>query len=166
MIRRITLLILCLLCLASLPGRADGYWVLKKTTSGSGQTRPSKKLQWKIKPGTATLKEKIKILEQWGTAEKINPVKLKAAQELRGRIDDMLANTGEGDSQALIEFYASYKAEGKSLAEETRKAFTLITEVDHLIGEGRGLPEIETFGLNMTGAHAVEESLKEDTQFM
>ena len=113
-----------------------------------------------------TLEEKIKILEQWGTAEKINPVKLKAAQELRGRIDDMLANTGEGDSQALIEFYASYKAEGKSLAEETRKAFTLITEVDHLIGEGRGLPEIETFGLNMTGAHAVEESLKEDTQFM
>jgi len=160
MIRRFTLLLFCLLCLASLPGRADGYWVLKKTTSGSGQTRPSKKLQWKIKPGTATLKD-LGTRFNWEAP----PAKIRFGEEedLEFKIEVL---AGEGDSQALIEFYASYKAEGKSLAEETRKAFTLITEVDRLIGEGRGLPEIETFGLNMTGAHAVEESLKEDTQFM
>ena len=113
-----------------------------------------------------TMEEKIKMLEQWGMGEKINPTKLQAAYELRARVEDMLSNTAEGDPKALIEFYASYAAEGKSFAEESRKAFSLITEVDSLIAQGKGLPEIETFGLNMTGAHAVEESLKEDTQFM
>ena len=112
-----------------------------------------------------TLEEKIKMLDQWGMGEKINPSKLNAAKELRTRIDEMLTTTGEGDSEALIEFYASYKAEGKSLAEETRKAFTLITDVDELIRQGRGLPEVETFGLNMTGAHGLEEAFKEDTQY-
>ena len=107
-----------------------------------------------------TLEEKIKLLEQWGMAEKIDPAKLNAAKELRGRVEAMLSSTGEGDSQALIEFYASYKAEGKNLAEESRKAFSLITEVDNLIAQGQGLPEIETFGLDMTGAHVTEDALK------
>ena len=107
-----------------------------------------------------TLEEKIKLLDQWGMADKIDPDKLNAAKELRGRIEEMLATTGEGDSQALIEFYASYKAEGKSLAEESRKAFSLITEVDNLITQGQGLPEIETIGLKMTGAHVTEDALK------
>ena len=113
-----------------------------------------------------TMEEKIKMLEQWGMGEKINPTKLHAAYELRARVEDMLSNTAEGDPKALIEFYASYAAEGKSFAEESRKAFSLITEVDNLIAQGKGLPEIETFGLNMTGAHGVEESFKEDTQFI
>ena len=113
-----------------------------------------------------TMEEKIKMLEQWGMGEKINPTKLNAAYELRARVEDMLSNTAEGDPKALIEFYASYAAEGKSFAEESRKAFSLITEVDSLIAQGKGLPEIETFGLNMTGAHGIEESFKEDTQFI
>ncbi|MBQ9660112.1 MAG: hypothetical protein IJV37_02450 [Bacteroidales bacterium] len=113
-----------------------------------------------------TLEEKIKILDQWGMAEKIDPAKLNAAKELRGRVENMLASTGEGDSQALIEFYASYAAEGKSLAGESRKAFSLITEVDSLIAQGKDLPEIGTFGLEMTGAHGIEEAFQEDTQFI
>ena len=106
------------------------------------------------------------VLDQWGMSEKIDPSKLNAAKELRGRIEEMLSSTGEGDSQALIEFYASYAAEGKSLADESRKAFLLITEVDSLIAQGQGLPEIDTFGMDMTGAHGVEEAFKEDTQFL
>ena len=109
-----------------------------------------------------TLEEKLKMLEQWGLTDKLNPSKLRAAQELRGRIENMLANTTEGDSQALVEFYASYKVEGVNLADESRKAFSLITDVDNLIKNGPGLPEIGTTGLNMTGAHTLEEMFKED----
>jgi len=112
-----------------------------------------------------TLEEKIKMLDQWGMAEKLDLSKLRAARELRGRIENMLADTSEGDSQALIEFYASYKVEGVNLADESRKAFSLITDVDTLIKNGRGLPEIETVGLKMTGAHGIEEAFKEDTQY-
>ena len=88
-----------------------------------------------------TMEEKIKLLDQMGLGDKIDPSKLRAAKELRGRVEEMLASTGEGDSQALIEFYASYKAEGKSLADESRQAFSLITEVDSLIGNGPSLPD-------------------------
>ena len=109
-----------------------------------------------------TLEEKLKMLEQWGLTDKLDPSKLRAARELRGRIENMLSSTAEGDSQALIEFYASYKAEGVNLADESRKALSLITEVDSLIKNGPGLPDINTTGLNMTGAHTIEEMFKED----
>ena len=109
-----------------------------------------------------TLEEKLKMLEQWGLTDKLDPSKLSAARELRGRIENMLSSTSEGDSQALIEFYASYKAEGVNLADESRKALSLITDVDNLIKNGPGLPEIETVGLNLTGAHTIEEMFKED----
>ena len=81
-----------------------------------------------------TLEEKFKILETNGLSDRLDMNKVQAAYELRGRIDDMLETTVEGDSAALIEFYASFKAEGKDLATEATEAFTLIKEVDDLIG--------------------------------
>ena len=83
-----------------------------------------------------TLESKLNVVADWGKLDNLNPEKLRAAYELRGRIEHMLSRTSEGDSQALVELYASYQMDGKSLGKEAEKAFSLITEVDEIIAKG------------------------------
>ena len=83
-----------------------------------------------------TLESKLEVVEHFGEFDKLDVDKVRSAYELRGRIEDMLSRTGQGDSGALIDFYASYKVTGRSLAKETEKAFSLITEVDAIIKKG------------------------------
>ena len=83
-----------------------------------------------------TLESKLDVVADWGKLDKLSPEKLRAAYELRGRIEHMLSRTSEGDSQALVELYASYQMDGKSLGKEAEKAFSLITEVDEIIAKG------------------------------
>ena len=110
-----------------------------------------------------TLEEKLKVLDTNGLSDRLDMKKIESAYELRGRIDDMLETTIEGDSEALIEFYASFKAEGKDLAAEAREAFTLITEVDELIGIERA-PSIEIIpkevDLSTTVAHTTRDAIE------
>ena len=110
-----------------------------------------------------TLEEKLKILETNGLTDRLDIEKVEAAYELRGRIDDMLETTVEGDSKALIEFYASFKAEGKDLSKEASEAFSLITEVDELIGI-EPAPSIEIFpkevDLNTTIRRTAQDAME------
>lgn len=118
-----------------------------------------------------TLESKLEVIEHFGQFDKLDIDKVRSAYELRGRIEDMLAKTGQGDSGALIDFYASYKVTGRSLAKETEKAFSLITEVDEIIKKGptyssniRILPEDLSGATYQTVKGGVEEASKEDAK--
>ena len=87
-----------------------------------------------------TLEAKLETLEDWGKLDKLDADKIRAAYQLRGRAEEMLSNHAAGDHQAVIDMYASYKVEGKSMGIETEKAFSLIPEVDEVIRQGPELP--------------------------
>jgi len=91
---------------------------------------------------------------------------LNAAYEMRGRIDEMIERTGEGNSDTLLEMYASYQMEGKSLGDEAEKAFSLITDVDQIL---RNQEVVKPFALDqvsmgtgMTMSHTAKELVKDD----
>ena len=116
-----------------------------------------------------TLESKLEVVEHFGEFNKLNLDKVRSAYELRGRIEDMLSRSGRGDSGALIEFYASYRVQGKSLAKETEKAFSLITEVDEIIKKGpsyssniRILPDDLSGAARETIKGGLEETWKEE----
>ena len=112
-----------------------------------------------------TLEEKFKLIETRGMSGQLDMKKVEAAYELRGRIDEMLARSGEGDADALIEMYASYQAEGKSLGEEASKAFSLIQDVDNIIGI-EPTPSLEIFpteiDMGTTLPHMAREAYQEE----
>ena len=88
-----------------------------------------------------TLESKLEVIDEWGQLDKLDADKVRAAYELRGRAEEMLSRHAAGDHQAVIDMYASYKVDGKSMAIETEKAFSLIPEVDRVIQEGPELPD-------------------------
>ena len=88
-----------------------------------------------------TLESKLQVVADYGKLDQLNADKLRSAYELRGRVEEMLSRTSEGDSKALIELYASYQMDGKSLGKEAEKAFSLITEVDEIVAHGPELPD-------------------------
>ena len=110
-----------------------------------------------------TLEEKLKVLENNGMLDQLDMKKVESAYELTGRIDDMLENTLEGDSEKLVEFYASFKADGKDLGKEAEEAFSLITQVDDLLGMEKSVNPSDFFPkeISLESAHNTTSMIKD-----
>lgn len=109
-----------------------------------------------------TLESKLTAIDALGKGGKLDMAKVKAAAEIRGRMDNMLQRTSAGDSEAIVEMYASFAAEGKSMAAETEKTFSLIGDADKILKSGPDVPSLEIGGegLYVTTDHALEEAIK------
>ncbi len=119
-----------------------------------------------------TLESKLEVIDEWGQLDKLDADKVRAAYELRGRAEEMLSRHAAGDHQAVIDMYASYKVEGKSMAVETEKAFSLIPEVDRVIQEGPELPDCLKIhkrdidrAIIQSAKGGIEEASKEDVKW-
>lgn len=133
-----------LLLLAPLPSRADGYWVLKESPTSSSQTKDSKKLKWKISSGKAEIKD-LGLTYTWEAPPK--KIRWGTEEDIQMRINVM---------------YASFAAEGKSMAAETEMTFSLIGDADKILKSGPDVPSLEIGGegLYVTTNHALEEAIK------
>ena len=114
-----------------------------------------------------TLESKLTAIEAMGYGKQLDMNKIKAAAEIRGRMDNMLQRTAAGDSDAIVEMYASFAAEGKSMAKETEMTFSLIGDADKVLVKN---PEVKFTGIDgegllLTTTHALEEAVKREKPF-
>ena len=80
-----------------------------------------------------TIQPKLKVIEAMGKGGMLDVSKVTSAFELSGRINAAMNRTVSGDPTAIVELMGSFEIEGKNLAAEAKKVFSLITDMDNII---------------------------------